>query len=72
MIMVIQKDHVILARRPDWVIVNKKRKATEKRNFLLAHHRVKLKESKKWHKHLYLASEQKKKKKKKKKKNNGT
>ena len=52
-----QTDHLILARQPDLVIVNKtKKKSYQIVNFAIpADHRVKIKESKKSDKYLELA-----------------
>ena len=44
----IQTDHLILARRPDLIIINKKKKICEIVNFAVpADHRIKLKECEK-------------------------
>ena len=53
----IQTDHLISARRPDQVIVNKKKKRTSRIvDFVIpADHRGKLKESEKWNKYQDLA-----------------
>ena len=48
----IQTDHLILARRPDFTIINKKEKREKKKR---TDHRVKLKESEKRDKYLDLA-----------------
>ena len=54
----IQMDHLILARRPELVIVNKKKKTCKIVVFAIpADHRVKLKESEKRDKYLDLARE---------------
>ena len=57
----IQTDHLIPARRPDLIIINKKKKK-EKRNCKIvpADHRINLKESEKKDKYLDLARELKK------------
>ena len=62
----IQTDHFILARRPDLLIVKKKKKKEKKKrtcktvDFVVpADHRIKLKESEKRGKYLYLARDQK-------------
>ena len=55
----IQTDHLILARRPDLIIINKKKK--ENSHFAVpADHRIKLKVCEKKDKHLDLARELKK------------
>ena len=57
----IQTDHLISARRPDLIIINKKEKICRIVDFAVpADHRVKLKESKKKDKYLDLARELKK------------
>ena len=58
----IQTDHLILARRPDLIIINKKKKRTRKIvDFAVpADHRIKLKECEKKDKYLDLARELKK------------
>ena len=57
----IQTDHLISARRPDLIIINKKRKICKIVDFaVLADHRIKLKEYKKRDKYLDLALELKK------------
>ena len=58
----IQTDHLIAARRPDLIIINKKKKRTCKIvDFaVLADHRIKLKECEKRDKYLDLAMELKK------------
>ena len=57
----IQMDHLISARRPDLLIINKEKRASWIVDFaVLADHRVKLKESKKRDKYLDLAWELKK------------
>ena len=62
----IQTDHLIPARRPDLMIINKKKKEKKKRTCKIvdfavpANHRIKLKECKKKDKYLDLAREQKK------------
>ena len=57
----IQMDHLILARRPDWGIVHKKKRTCQIMDFTIsAYHRVKLKESEKRDKYLDLARELKK------------
>ena len=58
----IQMDHIILARRPDLIIINKKKKRTCKIvDFTVpADHRIKLKECEKKDKYLDLARELKK------------
>ena len=57
----IQTDHLISARRPDLVTVNKKKRTYGVVNFVVpADHRVKLKESEKRGKNLDLARELKK------------
>ena len=55
----IQTDHLILARRPDLIIINKKKKINCKiMDFAVpADHRIKLTESEKKDKYLDLASE---------------
>ena len=58
----IQTDHLISARRPDKMIVKKKKKRRDPVDSVIpADHRVKLKESAKWDKCLDLAREKKKK-----------
>ena len=53
-----QTDHLISARRPDLIIINKKRELTKFKDFaVLADHRVKLKENEKNDKYLDLARE---------------
>ena len=57
----IQTDHLISARRPDLVTVNKKQRTCRIENIAVpANHRVKLKKSKKRDKYLDLARELKK------------
>ena len=57
----IQTDHLISARRPDLVIINKKKRTCKIVNFATpADHRVKFKESEKKGKYLDLARELKK------------
>ena len=62
----IQTDHLISARRPDFIIINKKKKKKKKKiceivDFAaLADHRIKLKKSEKRDKYLDLARELKK------------
>ena len=60
----IQTDHLISARGPDFIIINKKKKKRKKENLVdfavLADHRIKLKESEKSDKYLDLARELKK------------
>ena len=61
----IQTDHLISARRPDFIIINKKKKKENLQNCrlsLLADHRIKLKECEKKDKYLDLARGLKKKK----------
>ena len=54
----IQTDHLIPARRPDLVLIDKKRKNRHLVNFAVpADHRVKMKESEKINKNLDLARE---------------
>ena len=56
-----QMDHLILARRPDLIIINKKKRTCRIVDFaILADHRVKLKENEKKDKYLNLARELKK------------
>ena len=56
----IQTDHLILARRPDLIIINKKKIICEIVDFAVqADHRINLKECEKKDKYLYLAREQK-------------
>ena len=56
----IQTDHLIPARRPDLVVINKKQKTCRLVDFsVLADHKVKSKESEKKDKYLDLAREQK-------------
>ena len=58
----IQTDHLISARRPDLIIINKKKRTCKIVDFALpADHRIKLKESEKKDKYLDLAREFKKK-----------
>ena len=57
----IQTDHLILARRPDHIIINKKKRIGKIVDFAVpADHRINLKESEKKDKHLDLARELKK------------
>ena len=57
----IQMDHLNSARRPNLVIINKKKRTCQRVDFSVpADHRIKLKESKKADKYLDLAREQKK------------
>ena len=57
----IQTDHLIPARRPDLIIINKKRRTCKIVDFaVLADHRIKLKECEKKNKYLNLAREAKK------------
>ena len=57
----IQTDHLILARRPDLIIINKKTKICKIVDFAVpADHRIYLKESEKKDKYLDLATELKK------------
>ena len=57
----IQADHLILARQPDLIIINKKDRTCRIEDFtVLADHRVKLKGSEKWDKCLGFARELKK------------
>ncbi len=57
----IQTDHLISARRPDLIIINKKKRICKIVDFAVpADHRVKLKESEKKDKYLDLARELKK------------
>ena len=57
----IQMDHLISARRPDLIIINKKKKVCKIVDFAVpADHRIKLKECEKWDKYLDLARELKK------------
>ena len=57
----IQTDHIISARRPDLIIINKKKRTCRIVDFaVLADHRVKLKECEKRDKYLDLARELKK------------
>ena len=57
----IQTDHLISARRPDLIILNKKKKICKIVDFaVLADHRIKLKECEKRNKYLDLARELKK------------
>ena len=52
----IQADHLIVARRPDLVIINKKKRTSSMVNFAVSgDHRVKIKENEKRDKHLDLA-----------------
>ena len=54
----IKTDHLILARRPDLVIINKKKRSCWAVDFAVpVDHRVKLKECEMRDKHLYLARE---------------
>ena len=54
----IQMDHLIPVRIPDFVIVNIKKITYRIVDFVVsADHRVKIKESEKWHKYLDLARE---------------
>ena len=54
----IQTDHLISTRRPDLMIINKKKKICKIVDFTVpADHRIKLKECKKWDKYLDLARE---------------
>ena len=56
-----QTDHLILARRPDLIIINKKRRTCKILDVAVpAYHRIKLKESEKKDKYLNLARELKK------------
>ena len=60
---VIHTDHLISARRPDLIIINKKKKICKIVDFAVpANHRIKLKECEKRDKYLDLARELKKKK----------
>ena len=57
----IQKDHLIRARRPDLIIINKRKRIWKNVNFAVpADHRINLKESEKRDKYLDLARELKK------------
>ena len=57
----IQTDHLIPARRPDLIIINKKKRTCKIVNFAIpADHRIKLKECEKKNKYLNLARELKK------------
>ena len=57
----IQTDHLISAKRPDFIIINKKRRICKIVDFaVLADHRIKLKECEKKDKYLDLARELKK------------
>ena len=57
----IQTDHLISARRPDLIIINKKKRTCKIVDFAVpADHRIKLKECKKKDKYLDLARELKK------------
>ena len=57
----IQTDHLISARRPDIIIINKKKRTCKIVDFaVLADHRIKLKECEKKDKYLDLARELKK------------
>ena len=57
----IHTDHLISARRPDLIIINKKKRTCKIVNFaVLADHRIKLKECEKKDKYLKLARELKK------------
>ena len=57
----IQTDHLILARRPDLIIINKKKRICKIVDFaVLVDHRINLKESEKKDKYLDLARELKK------------
>ena len=57
----IQTDHLILARRPDLIIINKKKRICKIVDFPVpADHKIHLKESEKEHKYLDLARELKK------------
>ena len=57
----IQMDHLILARRPDLIIINKKKRTCKIVDFALpADHRIKLKECEKKDKYIDLARELKK------------
>ena len=57
----IHTDHLILARRPDLIIINKKKRTCKIVDFtVLAYHRIKLKEREKKDKYLDLARELKK------------
>ena len=57
----IQKDHLILARRPDLIIINKIKRICKIVDFAVpADHRIKLKESEKKDKYLDLVRELKK------------
>ena len=54
----IQTDHLISARRPDLIVINKKKRTCKIVDFaVLAGHRIKLKESEKKNKYLDLARE---------------
>ena len=58
---VIHTDHLISARRPDLIIINKKKRACKIVDFVVpADHRIKLKEYEKKDKYLDLAMELKK------------
>ena len=57
----IETDHLILARRPDLIIINKKKRICKIADFALpANHRIKLNECEKKDKYLDLARELKK------------
>ena len=57
----IQMDHLISARRLDWMIINKKKRTCKITDFaVLADHRIKLKECEKKDKYFNLARELKK------------
>ena len=57
----IQTDHLIPARRPDLIIINKRKRICKIADFAVpAHHRINLKESEKKDKYLDLARELKK------------
>ena len=57
----IQTDHLISARRPDLIIINKKKRTCKIVDFAVpANHRIKLKECEKKHQYLDLARELKK------------
>ena len=57
----IQTDHLLLVRRPDLIVINKKKRTCKIVDFAIpADHRIKLKESEKKNKYLDLAREMKK------------
>ena len=57
----IQTDHLILARKPDLIIINKKKRTCKIVDFAVqVHHRINQKESEKKNKYLDLARELKK------------